>query len=160
MNNEQSEGDHEKNEDGTKLVCKLNISSHGLEQASKYWYDRLKNILVEENIKQSKSDYCLYVRKERGKTIYVFFGVDDITDIVASSNLEQIQELKKNFRENFKMEEGREIIWVSALRKEKGPGPKSLDQEQVIEDLLVKQGMCNCKSSKSYFFTDKIQESY
>ena len=158
MNNEQPEGDHEKTEDGTKLVCKLNISIHGLEQASKNWYDRLKNFLVEENIEQSKSDYCLYVRKERGKTIYVFFGVDDITVIVASSNLEQIQELKNIFRENFKiMKERRKIIWFSALRIEKGSEPKSLDQEQVIEDLLVKQGMCNCKSRKSYFFIDKIQ---
>ena len=48
---------------------------------------------MEENIEQSKSDYCLYVRIEPGKTIYVIVWVDDI--IVASSNLEEVQELKK-----------------------------------------------------------------
>ena len=95
-----STGYQEKTDDGTKL-SKLNNSIYGFKQASKNWYDRLKNFLVEENFIQSKSEYCLYVRKEPGKTIYVLVWVDDI--IVASSNLEEVQELKKIFRENFKM---------------------------------------------------------
>ena len=38
----------------------------------------------------------MYVRIEPGKRIYVKVWVDDIT--VASSNLEEVQELKKNIR--------------------------------------------------------------
>ena len=90
---EQPEGYQEKAEVGTKLGCKLNKSIYGLKQASKNWYDRLKNFLVEEHFKQSKSEYGLYVRKEPGKTIYVLVWIYDI--LVASSNLKEVQEMEK-----------------------------------------------------------------
>ena len=89
---EQPEGCQENDEDGTKLVCKLDKSTYALKQASKNWYDRLKTFIVKENFKQSKSDYCLYVKKQPEETIYVLVWIDDI--ILATSNLQQIQELK------------------------------------------------------------------
>ena len=68
---------------------------------------------------------------------------------MASSNLKKVQELKKNFRENFKMEERGELRWFLGIIIEKGPGRISLDQGQYIEDMLQKQGMRNCKLFKS-----------
>ena len=90
---EQPEGYHEKAEDGTKLGCKQNKSIYGLKQASKNWYDRLKNFLVDESFEQSKREYSLYVKREPGKTIYVLVWIYDV--LVASSSLKQVQELEQ-----------------------------------------------------------------
>ena len=91
---EQPEEYQERAEDGTKLVGKLNKSYYGLKQASKNWYDILKNFLVDESFEQNKREYSLYVRREPGKTIYILVLIYDI--LVASSNLKEVQELDKS----------------------------------------------------------------
>ena len=96
---------------------------------------KTQNFLVDESFKQSKSDYCLYVRKEPGKTVYVLVWVDDL--LVASTSLEIIQGRKKNVLKNFEMEEKGELRRFFDIRIKKRPGRISLDQEQYIELYLL-----------------------
>ena len=72
--------------DGSNQVSELNKVIYGIKQASKNWYDRRKNFLLDENFKQSKNDFCIHVKFEGTSLMYVREWVDDI--LVASSDLQ------------------------------------------------------------------------
>ena len=81
-------------EDGTKIVCVSKKSIYGLKQASKNWYDCLKNNLLDENFQQSKNNYCLCVKREDYSLKNILVWVDE--NILASFDHEQIKNLSKN----------------------------------------------------------------
>ena len=88
---------------GTKLVCTLNKSIHGLNQASKNVYDRFKKLLLDRSFQQSRSHFCLNVKSENSSFLLVLVWLDDI--MVASCDLEQLNSLREQFEQDFKIEE-------------------------------------------------------
>ena len=85
---EQPTGFVETDSLGNNLVCKLNKSIE------------LANFLIQQNFSRSKNDYCLFIKKQDKRKLYVLSWVDDL--VIAGSNNENIEELKKLLKENLK----------------------------------------------------------
>lgn len=61
-----------------ELVCKLIKSIYGLRQSARCWNKALHAVLTEMRFKQCTSDSCLYVRHDKGVTVYLLVYVDDL----------------------------------------------------------------------------------
>ncbi|GJW34408.1 ribonuclease H-like domain-containing protein, partial [Tanacetum coccineum] len=70
-----------------KRVCKLKKSLYGLKQAPRQWNAKLTQTLVECGFKQSKSDYSLFTKSEKGIFLALLVYVDDI--IVTENNIDE-----------------------------------------------------------------------
>ncbi|GKC68221.1 ribonuclease H-like domain-containing protein [Tanacetum coccineum] len=96
-------------------VCRLKKSLYGLEQAPRQWNAILTSTLIENGFSQSKSDYSLYTKSDKGVFLAFLVYVDDI--IITGNS-------------------------VSEIEKFKGI---CLNQRKYVLDLLSEYGMLACK---------------
>ena len=143
---EQPTGSAETDSSGNKLVCKLNKSIYRLKQAAKNWYEELADFLIQQNFSRSKNDYCLFVKKHDKRTLYVLSWVDDL--VIAGSNDEDIEELKKTLEGKFKMDDRGKLEWFLGMQISQGRDQISLDQETYIESVIEKFSMQDSNPSK------------
>ncbi|XP_073943412.1 uncharacterized protein [Choristoneura fumiferana] len=58
-------------------VYKLKKAVYGLKQASRAWYDKVKEVLLADNFTQSKHESCIFSRRVGKHTIIIALYVDD-----------------------------------------------------------------------------------
>lgn len=73
--------------DSPPRICKLNKSLYGLKQAGRSWNLRFNDIIKELGFKNTESDTCLYICKDRG--LYIILYVDDI--LIFGQDIQNIQ---------------------------------------------------------------------
>ena len=98
---EQAEGCEVPGKD-KKLVYKLNKSLYGLKQSGRNWNSVLNNELINNGFKQSLADPCMYVKHNGKDIIILLIWVDDI---IASSNVSMLDEVKAMLSQKFKMKD-------------------------------------------------------
>ena len=140
---EQPEGFEKKSTTGEKLVCKLNKSIYGLKQAARNWNKSLESFLLSIEFQRSKSDSCLFTRKESQGHTYVLTWVDDI--IVCSPDEQTVKDLKETFAENYEMDDRGKLSWFLGMRITRSDDSISIDQEQNISSVLKEFSMSDCK---------------
>jgi hypothetical protein len=64
--------------DRPDLVCRLNRSLYGLEQAPQAWYSRFASYLASIDFVEAKSDTSLFIYRCGDDTVYLLLYVDDI----------------------------------------------------------------------------------
>jgi len=82
-------------------VFKLKKSLYGLKQAPRAWYDRLSNLLIENDFKRGQVDTTLFRRTLEKEILVVQIYVDDI--IFGSTNSSLWKEFSKLMQDEFEM---------------------------------------------------------
>lgn len=140
---EQPEGFTKKNENGEKLVCKLKKSLYGLKQSGRNWNNMLHGFLTDQNFAQSVADPCLYTKCECDTVTMTLIWVDDI--IVAASNDDALNAIKKSFKDRFKMKDMGMLSWFLGIEFTfDSEGSISMNQSKYCERILEKFHMKDC----------------
>jgi len=82
-------------------VYKLKKSLYGLKHAPRAWYDRLSNLLIENDFKRGQVDTTLFRRTLEKYILVVQIYVDDI--IFGSTNASLCKEFSKLMQDEFEM---------------------------------------------------------
>ena len=95
-----------------------------------------------QNYSRSQYDHCVYFKKlQDGSFIYLLIYVDDM--LIASKNVEEIEKLKKQMKNEFEMNdlgEAKKILGMEITR-DREKGLVSLNQRQYLEKLIRKFGV-------------------
>jgi len=123
-------------------ALKLKKALYGLRQAGRQWNFRLNQKLKSLGLNPTKGEPCLYVAHRGQDILLLLIYVDDI--LIASQNLEWIEEIKHGLQEDFKIQDlglaerclGFEIV--------QSDGRIALTQKGYIVDVLQRFGMQRC----------------
>jgi hypothetical protein len=86
------------------LVCRLKKSLYGLKQALRQWYLKFDKFMTEQGYSRCHFDHCVYFKRlENGSYIILLLYVDDM--LVAGSNMQDINMLKKKLSNSFVMKD-------------------------------------------------------
>ena len=123
------------------------ILSHlyGLKQASKQWFDKLSSTIINHGFVQSKSDYSMFTRVDKGCIIILLIYVDDI--LKASNDVDVVNAFKKFLDNNFKLKDLGTLKYFLGLEVARTSKGLSLYQRKFALELLSDTGLLTCKPS-------------
>ncbi|GJT16932.1 ribonuclease H-like domain-containing protein [Tanacetum coccineum] len=124
-------------------VCKLKKSLYGLKQAPRQWNAKLTSTLTENGFSQSKSDYSLFTKIDKGVFLALLVYVDDI--IITGNNVDDIEKFKVFLKSKFMIKylgKLKYFLGIEVIDTEKGI---CLNQRKYVLDLLSEYGMLACK---------------
>ncbi|GJU85749.1 ribonuclease H-like domain-containing protein [Tanacetum coccineum] len=122
---------------GDNKVCRLKKSLYGLKQAPRRWNAKLTSSLIENGFSQSKSDYSLYTKSDKGVFVALLVYVDDI--IITGNSISEIEKFKTFFKSKFMVKD------LGKLKYFLG-----------IEVIDTNKGIC-LNQRKLYSFRDSLQ---
>lgn len=130
---------------GTDQVCRLNKAVYGLKQAGRTWNLKLNDALLKFGLKRSKMDPCVYYNFEQ--KLFVAIYVDDF--LIFFQHDQDLNRMKSNLHDAFHMKEIGEARECLGMRIKRGQDEIEIDQTPYIEQLVVKFGVENEKTSKT-----------
>ena len=140
---EQAKGFEKFDENGQKLVYKLNKSLYGLKQSGRNWNQTLNNYLMTLGFHQSQNDPCIYIKTlDNGMVILLTF-VDDM--LLVSNNEIEKNKVKTKLKERFKMKDMGDISKFLGIDFSTTGNSISMSQCKYIEKLLTVFEMEECK---------------
>lgn len=122
-------------------VLKLNKALYGLKSAPRLWNDRFNKFALKNGFIRSKSDFCVYTKENLIMVIYV----DDILLTGEQKNIEEAVLLLKN---EFQTRDMGELKNYLGLQIERHSDKIKISQDKMIERILERFGMKDCKGSK------------
>ncbi|GJT99861.1 ribonuclease H-like domain-containing protein [Tanacetum coccineum] len=128
-------------------VCRLKKSLYGLKQAPRKWNAKLTYALVENGFSQSKSDYSLYTKFDKGVFVALLVYVDDI--IITCNSISTIEKFKTFLKFKFMIKDIGKLkcfLGIEVIDTVKGI---CLNQRKYVLDLLSEYGMLACKPAKT-----------
>ncbi|GJX60526.1 ribonuclease H-like domain-containing protein [Tanacetum coccineum] len=136
---------------GSNKVCRLKKSLYGLKQAPRQWNAKLASALVENGFSQSKSNYSLYTKYDKGVFLALLVCVDDI--IITGNSFYKIDTFKVFLKSKFKTKylgKLKYFLGIEVINTNKGI---YLNQRKYVLDLLSEYGMLTCKPAKTPLMT-------
>ncbi|XP_024028503.1 uncharacterized protein LOC112093728 [Morus notabilis] len=138
-------GYHRKGEPASlavKLVCKLHKSIYGLKQASRQWYSKFSQVLLQFGFTQSKADYSLFTKGSGSTFVALLVYVDDI--ILTGPSLTVLDFLKKFLHSQFKLKDLGSLKYFLGLEIARSSHGIVLSQRQYTLQLLEDTGFLAC----------------
>ncbi|RVW85369.1 Retrovirus-related Pol polyprotein from transposon TNT 1-94 [Vitis vinifera] len=126
------------------LVCKLRKSLYGLKQAPRQWYKKFDNFMHRIGFKRCEAD-CCYVKSFDNSYIILLLYVDDM--LIAGSDIEKINNLKKQLSKQFAMKDlgaAKQILGMRIIR-DKANGTLKLSQSEYVKKVLSRFNMNEAK---------------
>ena len=108
---EQPEG-FKQGTDEDDLVCLLEKGLYGLKQSARVWNRKIRRMLKTKGYLQTHSDHCVYVHPKT--KVIVAMWVDDL--IIAGSNMEKINKLKRELKKAFEMTDMGELKYFLGMQ--------------------------------------------
>ncbi|GJW73027.1 ribonuclease H-like domain-containing protein [Tanacetum coccineum] len=128
---------------GSNKVCRLKKSIYGLKQAPRQWNAKLTSTLIENGFSQSKSDYSLYTKFDKGVFIALLVYVDDI--IITDNNISEIEKFKVFLKSKFMIKDLGKLKYFLGIKLIDTDKGICLNQRKYVLDLLSEYGMLACK---------------
>ncbi|GJT20107.1 ribonuclease H-like domain-containing protein [Tanacetum coccineum] len=128
-------------------VCRLEKYLYGLKQAHRQWNAKLTSTLIENGFSQSKSDYSLYTKSDKGVFLALLVYVDDI--ILTGNSISKIEKFKVFLKSKFMIKDLGKLKYFlgnEVVDTDKGI---CLNQRKYVLDLLSEYGMLACKPAKT-----------
>ncbi|GKB13316.1 putative RNA-directed DNA polymerase [Tanacetum coccineum] len=135
-------------------VCKLKKSLYGLKQAPRQWNAKLTSTLIENGFNQSKSDYSLFTKTDKGVFLALLVYVDDI--IITGNNIAEIENFKVFLKSKFMIKDLGKLKYflrIEVVDTDKGI---CLNQRKYVLDLLSEYGMVACKPVDTHLLSKLV----
>lgn len=127
------------------MVCKLNKSLYGLKQASRQWFAKFSNTLVQLGFIQSKSDYSLFTRQQGHSFMILLVYVDDV--LIASNDKGELDQFKLLLDQRLKLKDlGELFLGLEVARSDQGI---ALCQRKYTIEVLNDASLPGCKPVKT-----------
>ena len=127
-------------------VCRLTKSLYGLKQASRQWFAKLSSTIVDLGFIQSKSDYSVFTRVNKGSIIILLIYVDDI--LIASNDVDTVNAFKQFLDNKFKLKDLGTLKYFLGLEVARTTKGLSLCQRKYTLELLSDTGLLASKPAK------------
>ncbi|KAI3680226.1 hypothetical protein L2E82_50551 [Cichorium intybus] len=131
--------------DDDTRVCRLRKSLYGLKQASRNWYHKFTNALLELGFTQSKADYSLFVYKQNNVFVAALIYVDDV--IVVGNDMSMIQYTKAQLHERFSIKDLGTLKYFLGIEVARTKEGLVLSQRKYTLDILEDSGLQGCRPS-------------
>jgi hypothetical protein len=128
---------------GEQKVCKLLKSLYGLKQASRQWFSKFSNTLLDHGFEQSKSDYSLFTRLQGDSYIALLVYVDNI--IIAGNNVVAISQLSAYLNSQFCLKDIGKVKYFLELEIARTDAGISVCQRKYTLDILEDSGLLVAK---------------
>lgn len=127
-------------------VCKLQKSLYVLKQASRQWFLKFKDTLLQLRFQQSNYDHTLFIRNFEGIYTAVLVYVDDI--IIASNDDTDVDQLKTNLSDTLKLRDLVPLKYFLGHEIARSSKGISVCQRKYTLGLLEDAGLLVCKPSQ------------
>ncbi|RVW94385.1 Retrovirus-related Pol polyprotein from transposon TNT 1-94 [Vitis vinifera] len=127
------------------LVYKMRNSLYVLKQAPRQWYKKFDNFMHRIGFKRCEAGYCCYVKSFENSYIILLLYVDDM--LIAGSDIEKINNLKKQLSKQFAMKDlgaAKQILGMRIIR-DKANGTLKLSQSAYVKKVLSRFNMNEAK---------------
>ena len=116
---------------------KLLKSLYGLKQASRIWYETLKDAILKAGFSESEVSACLFFKDG----VYLIIYVDDI---LISGKLEDVTKIKEFLAKEFNLKDLGEVNYFLSMIFNRIKDGYIITQSQYIKEILIQYGMWDC----------------
>lgn len=136
-------------------VYKLKKSLYGLKQASRQWYLKFHQVIVQLGFVANKLDNCVYIQKSDRIFTILSLYVDDI--LLAGNDMETVNRIKLELGEKFEMKDMGEASYVLGIQilRDRKSRTLSFNQERYLHMILKRFGLQNCNPAPTPLVTGK-----
>jgi len=130
-------------EEFSNHVLKLDKAFYGLKQATRVWYERLSNFLLENSFRRGKVDNTLFLKSKGEHLLIVQVYVDGI--IFGATHNDLCNECSKMMRSEFEMSIMGELNLFLGLQIKQTSNDAMIHQQKYVKELLKRFGMNSTK---------------
>ena len=124
-------------------VWRLYKALHGLKQAARAWFAKLRNSMLEHGLTPSKHEPCLFFRGTTQDKVYVMVHVDDSLIVGARA---AVDAAKADMAAMFEVKDlGSAKHFLGLAISRRTDGGYSVTQPSYVENLMLSFGMSKCK---------------